>query len=337
MHNIENAIFFVGNEPYCVWSPNIRKENISFLNSIEPEYFEYQANVHLQSVEKDESKSAAIALRISYHHGLETLFTLLGALMQAPNHVPGWILKSMPNTIRDICSDILRGRLTFPHVFRDSNPNLKSISELLYHNVNLDEDLKIRLVESTANMLRRLMQDFTQEHHIREYNSIKHGLRARPGGVRVAFAPQKEPGERPPDDRFQWLNDDKYGLSFPIAVEPKVYPSSDKKVLKHHFHLSDMSVNWSPRNTAFALCATSMMIGNMVSRLMIINGAMPDACKFNYLPDPGDYNKPWDEEVTMPHSTFGNVLHIPMGNLLSKDDLIKLYNDKRNTKLEEKR
>lgn len=79
---MENSIYVVNKEPYCIWEVDIKERNKEFLNGIDPEYFYYLAELHAGA---DDEKRAAIALRSTLHHAMETMFSLLGAYIQAPD------------------------------------------------------------------------------------------------------------------------------------------------------------------------------------------------------------------------------------------------------------
>ncbi len=77
---MERYVFAVGDEPFCLWGYDLALENDSFLRSFDATYFEYIARVHLEHLEGDDAGRAAVSLRAAYHHGIEALFSLLGAL-----------------------------------------------------------------------------------------------------------------------------------------------------------------------------------------------------------------------------------------------------------------
>jgi hypothetical protein len=91
--SIEFSQFAVDEEPYCLWDWELRKLNRQFLDSLDPQYFEHVANMNGQLLEGEENQYAATALRIAYSHGLESLFALLSATVQAPDCITGWFLR----------------------------------------------------------------------------------------------------------------------------------------------------------------------------------------------------------------------------------------------------
>lgn len=85
--------FAVRNQTYCVWDHDLSQRNDSFLRSLDGQYFRYQVEIHAPQLNGENAQRAAVALRAAYHHSLETLFSLLGALTQAPSCVAGWLPK----------------------------------------------------------------------------------------------------------------------------------------------------------------------------------------------------------------------------------------------------
>ncbi len=100
---MQNSIFVVNEEPYCIWEVDIAERNSEFLEGIDTEYFNYLLNVYLES---EDEKRAAIALRATLHHAMETMFSLLGAYIQAPNCSYAWIAKCSNKDLRMLVKNI---------------------------------------------------------------------------------------------------------------------------------------------------------------------------------------------------------------------------------------
>ena len=82
---MEYSKFAVSDVPYCVWDPELRRTNLEFIEEIDPAYYEYIAGINKEALQDDDgAQYAAMAIRIAYFHGLETLFALLCACAQAP-------------------------------------------------------------------------------------------------------------------------------------------------------------------------------------------------------------------------------------------------------------
>jgi hypothetical protein len=91
---LQSRIFMVGDRPHEVWDWDLDKRNLEYLESLDPDYFLYVARTNYPNLEAEESKDrqrAATAIRVAYHHGLESLFSLVFAALQARHCVVGWM------------------------------------------------------------------------------------------------------------------------------------------------------------------------------------------------------------------------------------------------------
>lgn len=96
---MQHSVFVVNKEPYCIWDIDLQRRNRQFLKGLDPAYFEYVLNAHLAT---DDEQRSSIALRASLHHALETLFSLIGAYVQAPDCAYAWIAKCKNELLRDL-------------------------------------------------------------------------------------------------------------------------------------------------------------------------------------------------------------------------------------------
>jgi hypothetical protein len=106
---LERYVFPVVDDPYVVVDFDLEERNRRFLTGIDPGHFDYLATVHTSNLAAEDRQRAAIALRTAYHHGVETLFTLLGAYIQAPLAVAAWIPKSSTGDVREIARRLQTG------------------------------------------------------------------------------------------------------------------------------------------------------------------------------------------------------------------------------------
>ena len=100
---IEHTIFVVNSEPYFIWEVDLQARNRKFIDGIDTEYYYYITQTHIES---EDEKRASIALRSSFHHAMETMFSLLGAYIQAPDCAYAWIAKCSNKDLRDFISKI---------------------------------------------------------------------------------------------------------------------------------------------------------------------------------------------------------------------------------------
>jgi hypothetical protein len=106
MTQLQYSCFAIDETPYCVWDWDVAGQNLRFLESLDPGYFEHLAKIHGELLEGEEKQYAATALRAAYSHGLETLFALLGATVQAPDCAVGWLLKYQNRELNEVVRKI---------------------------------------------------------------------------------------------------------------------------------------------------------------------------------------------------------------------------------------
>ncbi len=134
---MHHYMFAVNETPYCVWEHDLLERNMEFLNGIDCKYFEYVSEVNFAEIDGENKKRASIALRSSYHHGLETLFMLISALIQAPQAVYAYSLKCFPKDIKAIINKINRGE-TIYNKYGASRLSWEEISKSIHIYSNKD-------------------------------------------------------------------------------------------------------------------------------------------------------------------------------------------------------
>ena len=201
---VQYCQFVVDKTPYCIWDKNLRKLNLDFLDSIDPKYFNYLADVHGNLLDSEERQYAATALRTTYSQALESLFAFLCATVQIPSCPVGWLLKYQNRELFEVIRKIQNGeevltKLTIDHV------TWETLAKVIYpySTGNTEDDDFIH--NSFACLWRRFAEDFLCEHTAEEYNSIKHGLRLQIGGFNLQSFVEKMHGE--PPDLENWPED----------------------------------------------------------------------------------------------------------------------------------
>lgn len=293
MHpDIQRYIFTVLDRPYCAWGWDLHDRNATFLKGIDAEYFDYIVSSHLGDIDGEDAQRAAMALRNAYHLCLETLFGLMGACLQAPACLPGWILHASTGDIRLLTGSLNRGHMTFPTMVRFPREAI-GFSDVAHAILQFtkwaesEDDLTIRRF---SGLWSRLANDFVDDFSIAEYNSIKHGFRARAGGFHLRTGLEHEYGVAPPESEMKWIGGSKFGSSFYVVDKVQNAPSSRGDP---HFVLKQRSLNWNPHSIALRMQLAKMSIANIKSFLGIILGANPKEMAFNRPEDPNDFEEPW--------------------------------------------
>lgn len=291
---LQCVMFKVDSTPYCVWDFDLHENNMEFINSVNPSYFEYLAQAHFAKIEDDNKLLASMALKTAYYHGLETLFSLLCATIQAPNCVYGWILKSRPLQVRSLVEKIRGGSNDIFNMLGMNYVSWYEVSKRIYVYLKGKVKDEEEMIRSFSDLWSRFSGDFIDEMQVSEYNSIKHGFRASPGGFGISVGLESTPGVQAPPEKMHMLGKSEFGSSFLTVKDidgapcTKSYPN---------FRVVRKSINWVPENLANGLDLISMSINNVLSYLKILNGEDPTTCLFNFTENSEDFHKPWEKPV----------------------------------------
>ena len=281
---VQNSIFAVNEEPYCIWEIDIAERNREFLDGIDVTYFDYLLNVYLES---EDEKRAAIALRATLHHAMETMFSLLGAYIQAPECVYAWIAKCTNSDLRQLVKNIGSHHNTLFTKLNVEQVSWESISKLVFQCYKPDSDRNAQTTRLFASLWQRLAHELIDANHVDEYNSIKHGFRVRSGGFSLAVGLEHEYGVAPPAEEMKMIGSSEHGSSF-FKIEPVGTSKSNRSIRSKR-----TSINWKIEKVALLIQLVSMSINNIVSALKIANGATAGTCKFLRPEEDEDFDTPW--------------------------------------------
>ncbi|MGA2363447.1 MAG: hypothetical protein ABSG73_13440 [Candidatus Aminicenantales bacterium] len=287
---MERSLFYIGERPCAVWDLEIRKKNLQLLRSFDTHYFEYLANTHSAELDSEHAHQAAMALRTSYGLALETFFSLLGATIQAPDCVFGWLFRYQQEDLRVIIQGIkgtkklctrFRGQLTWD-----------SLSRVIHRNLVLPDKAKeAEIRASFAKFWEYLASDYSDPGSRSEFNSIKHSLRIQPGGFRVAIGLQEKPDVPAPPERMQRIAGSKFGATT-LILEPIIKKGLDYRVREY-------SQNWNLTSLVSLIRIISMSINNVISSLLILNGQDPEKLQFFWPEDLADFDRAWENECVL--------------------------------------
>ena len=304
---LEPRFFAVGAAPYCVWDWGLDERNAEYLEDLDPDYFDYVGRVnlpHLKSDDPEERRRAATAIRAAYHHGLESFFALLFATLQSPWCVPGWMQVYQPADLRDMARAVdpflwgtgerrkqtlaFRDKL-LPHVWPRPRTfaSWKGISRVV-HRLDADEEQKAKVQELFGRLWHGFAKDLIKDAFVSEYNSIKHGLRAKSGGFYMLIGPESTPGASPPPEAMHALGSSEHGSSFFAPRTFVEYPGQKDKKARlgqgkgrtSHFRIRRQALNWDPEGLCEALTLISVSINNVRSLALYLNGADPSSLQF---------------------------------------------------------
>lgn len=289
---LDNTIIVVNDEPYCIWDVDLRGRNNEFLDGIDADYFEYLLDVYLSADERKDTKEkdekrASIAVRMAYHHALETLFLLLGAYAQAPDCAYAWVSKCSNRELREFLGRVNRRDSTLFTKLKVNSISWESFANLVFMFYLPDTQRGEITRKLFAGLWTRLAGEYLEEDHRDEYNSLKHGFRAKAGGFALKFGAEHQYGVPPPDNEMKLMGHSEFGTAF-LKLEPV-----DESPGNRSLRTGRVSLNWKVEKVMLQLQLIHMSILNVKGALKIANGAKPSECKFVRPTEDSDFEKPW--------------------------------------------
>lgn len=296
---MDNVIIVVNDEPYTIWDVDIAERNQEYLEAIDVDYFQYLNETYQKS---DDEKRASIALRASLHHATETMFSLIGALLQAPTAVYAWMPKCSNSDLRSIVKRINNKDDTLFVRYRFTRLSWEAISEVVFQWYLPGTDKQKRTIEQFSRLWQRLSYEFEDKDQIHEYNSIKHGFRIRSGGFALAIGEEKEYGVAPPASEMKLIGKSDHGTSFFVLKEVGGIKGNRSLTSRR------VSLNWKFEKVALLLQLVSMSINNVTNALKCLNGAEAGQCKFTRPVKDSDFSNPWTHSPGVTSCNFDFVI-----------------------------
>ena len=210
---MQNSVFMVNTEPYCVWEVDLLTRNNDFLNGIDVEYYSYILKSHIDCDDSDD-KRAVIAVRNAYYHAMETMYSLFGAFLQAPFCTYAWLGKYKTSDLRDIVKKINSGETSLETIVKIDKLSWREIAELVFSYYDPKSDEKKKIIERFSKFWERISSEYLNSDYIDEYNSIKHGFRVKSGGFGISVGIEKEYGNSPPEDNMTVIGNSEHGSSY---------------------------------------------------------------------------------------------------------------------------
>jgi hypothetical protein len=258
---IPHSRFAVDETPYCVWEHDLRDRNLTFLKQLDPKFFEYLADAHWH--DGDPSQHAALALRVAYGHGLETLFAMISATVQAPDCVVGWLQRYSYSDVESIIEKIRSGAPILSKL-RGREISWETIAAAVHSPMQqIETEKRAQIARSFGRCWAGMSFDLLDPIAHKEFNSIKHGCRVSPGGFTLAFGLEDVPGVAAPPERMEVLGASRFGSSFFVP---------ENLHNRRHFRVRSHSRNWCPENLAWGLKLIALSLNNIVAYLRIVNG-----------------------------------------------------------------
>jgi len=309
--------FAIDERPVCVWAVDAPARSHEFFSLIDPAYFEYVARINAQQLSGDDAQRAALSLRTAYSQGLEALMALLCATFQAPDCVYGWLSSYRTRELHAVVRKISLGSPVLTKV--ELRPVTWESLALAIHEplVLPDKESESGLKSGFGRMWRRFATDFLSEIAAEEYNSIKHGHRARPGGFSLGIGEEEIPGVACPPEKMSRIPGSNFGSTF-FRMEPLAGS-------KLNFRTRRQSRNWSPTNFGNGLMLIAMSLENVLARLRVVAGESAERVKFHFPSRLEAFESPWEEVPGVLSAGFDFTIDASKLQLLDRAEILRVY------------
>ena len=283
--HIDNTLVVVNDEPYCIWEVNLIERNKEFIEGIDTDYFKFISETFIAI---DDKKRESIALRIAYHHALETMFSFIGAFVQSPGCVYAWLAKCSTPTLRAVIQRISKSDKALYTYWNIQPLTWESITEIIFQWYCPKTEKNKRTSMLFAKLWQRLADEYLDQKHIDEYNSLKHGLRIKSGGFTLAVGSEHKYGVPPPKEEMKVIGGSDCGTTY-FKIESSGGEKNNRSLCSKR-----TSLNWRMEKVALLIQIISMSIRNIVSALQIVNGTEANTVQFQRPIDDSDFEKPWE-------------------------------------------
>ncbi|TRZ84618.1 hypothetical protein D4R89_13300 [bacterium] len=286
---MEKVLFYVGEKPYAVWGRDIAEKNGQFLKNYDTRQFEYLAKVHMAQVDTENAQQAATALRTAYGLAQEALFSIIGAALQAPKCVFGWLYRYREPDIELVIRGI-EGSAKIPNLLRGAL-TWQSLSNEIHKGLVLPDRAKEKEIKSRfAIFWDYISAEFMDKKLRNEYNCAKHGLRLQPGGFRIGLGIQAKPNVPIPIDKLNWTQKSRFG-STTLSLE-KI--SQNKDLVD--YSVREDSRNWDIDSLTGRIQLIAMSINNVISFLRTINGQKHTCQQYSWPEDLAYFDLVWESD-----------------------------------------
>jgi hypothetical protein len=307
------ASFAVDETPRCMWGEGLAAQNRTFLEGLDPSFFNHVAETNLPALESSGRHHAALAIRLAYAQALETLFALICAAVQAPHCPLGWILSYENRHLFSVVRKLNEGS----HLFaRHPQPlTWMRLSHIIHAFTHADEREDSRIKTLFANTWAGLAHELLDRGASDEYNSIKHGFRARPGGFSLRI------GSRDPDAAPVIDSRSEFGT--------RSYHVERLSRDRINFYAEDAARNWAPIALAVRIELIVLSIQNVVSYLLTRVGSAGGKVQFRWPEDTEALQMAWQSDFSIESMRGGMRLSRDEIEPKSVADVLGAYEDGR--------
>lgn len=239
---------------------------------------------------------------MAYLHGIETLMTLIGAAVQAPQAPYAWVWLAKTDLLRSVVERISKGDATLHTELTQWDRTWDGLAKRVFSHCTQENGWP-QTAESFGKAWRILAAEFLDEVNQLEYNSLKHGFRIQATGVKIAFGLEHQYRVAPPAEEMKYLGGSDTGSTFYVIERagPDAPGTRSKRSRQR-------TVNWEPEPMIRGLQLIDVSIRNIVAFIKIANGAQPGKTQFHRLEGVEDLAALLDDTVSIRNSSFDTYI-----------------------------
>jgi hypothetical protein len=316
---MQSSVFAVNDDPYCLWETDLAARNRAFLDGVDPEYFDYVLQTHINT---EDEKHALVAIRLSLHHATEAMFSLLGSFVQAPDCPYAWIAKCSNSELWEFALRVNRNDSSLITKLNIPSISWATVASAVFATYQPDTERQKDTIKCFARLWSVLTEELVNQKNVDEYNAMKHGFRARPGGFSLAIGVESAYGVSPPESEMKTLGQSAFGATF-LKIEQLGSAKGSR-----HIRSRQTSVNWSLERVVLLQQLVYMSINNVVSALKVVNGYAANTCRFLRPENDSDFEQPWTFSTGVTSMNIYHVLDEDLLPALTKADLLSKLRSK---------
>ena len=310
---LQSIIFSVNDEPYCLWEIDPLVRTKKFLDGIDSDFFDYILQTHANT---EDEKRALVAIKLSLHHAIETMFSLLGSFVQAPDCPYAWIAKCSNTELREFAERVNQGDSSLITKLNIPSISWTEIARAVFSTYLPDSERQKDTITCFAGLWGELASEFLKSTHIDEYNALKHGFRARAGGFTLTAGIEPAFGVSPPSSEMKTLGQSNFGATF-FKIEPIGSAKGNRNIRSRL-----TSINWSLERVILLMQLVHMSINNVVTGLKVVNGYAPNTCLFLRPENDSDFEMPWTYSTGVTSINMDHVIDESRIPVITKADLL---------------
>lgn len=314
--------FAVDTRPYCIWGYDLHEENLNSIGSINPDLWKDMLDIISNSAAKysdDKSKlnTCAVSARINLGIGMESLFSLLFACIQAYDCVPGWLQFYGTRDLTSLISKVNCGKEILSKVSLNEI-SWSAISDLIHCNFELGDPVQEKKTkEYFGQTLSRFAHEMLDQGKRREFNSLKHSMRVRLGGFGVKYSLGKDVKDANPD--VIDFGHSEYGSSFLNAIQIT-------KKSKSHYAFERVSYNWNIPYLLKCIEMIQILTYNLKTYLLGVNGQLEDVpAKYMYPTELGGLESAQASGANVITSTIRRDVKETDIKIIGKNKILSIY------------